>query len=72
MLTDSTIPNNKPDSTMHDNVTETCVLVDVAESGERNVIKKETQILNIKTEIQHMWNVTTTMIPVTIGSTETL
>jgi len=57
---------------MHDNVTETCVLVDVAESGERNVIKKETQILNIKTEIQHMWNVTTTMIPVTIGSTETL
>ena len=45
-----TIINNKPDIIIHDNVTETCVLVDVADSGERNVIKKEAEkILNIKT-----------------------
>jgi hypothetical protein len=47
--TDRTITNNKPDIIIHDNVTEACVLVDVADSGERNVIKKEAEkILNIK------------------------
>ena len=49
MQTDRTINNSKPDITIHDNVTETCVLVDVAEPEERNVIKKETQFLKIKT-----------------------
>jgi hypothetical protein len=45
-----TITDNKPDIITHDNVRETCVLVDVADSGERNVIKKEAEkILNIKT-----------------------
>jgi hypothetical protein len=47
--TDRTITNNKPDIIIHKNVRETCVLVDVADSGERNVIKKEAgKILNIK------------------------
>ena len=48
MQTDRTIPNNESDITIHDNVTETYVLVDVADSGEKNVVKKEAQILNIK------------------------
>ena len=44
------------------------MLIDVAISGERNVIKKEAEkILNYKDltiEIQRMWNVKTKVIPV--------
>jgi len=39
--TDRTIPNNKPDIIISDNEKRTCMLVDVAISGDRNVIKKE-------------------------------
>jgi hypothetical protein len=52
------------------------MLIDVAISGDRNVIKKEGQkILKYKdltTEIQHMWNVKTNVIPVIIGETGTI
>jgi len=39
--TDRTIPNNKPDIIISDNGKGTCMLIDVAISGDRNVIKKE-------------------------------
>ena len=39
--TDRTIPNNKPDIIIRDNEKGTCMLIDVAISGDRNVIKKE-------------------------------
>ena len=39
--TDRTIPNNKPD--IHHNEKETCLLIDVAISGDINVIKKEAE-----------------------------
>ena len=39
--TDRTIPNNKPDIIIHDNEKEIYMLIDVAISGDRNVIKKE-------------------------------
>jgi hypothetical protein len=46
------------------------MLTDVAILGDRNAIEKEAErILNYKdltTEIQHMWNVKTNVIPVTI------
>ena len=49
------------------------MLIDVAISGDRNVIKKEDEkILKYKEltiEIQHMWNVKTKVIPVIIGTT---
>jgi len=52
------------------------MLIDVAISGDRNVIKKETKkILKYKdltTEIQRMWNVKTKMIPVIVGATGTV
>ena len=35
-----TIPNNKPDTIIRDNEKGTCMLIDVAISGDRNVIKK--------------------------------
>jgi hypothetical protein len=48
--TDGTIPNNKPDLIIRDNEKGTCMLIDVAILGDRNVVKKEAQkILNIRT-----------------------
>jgi len=38
--TDRTIHNNKPDIIIRDNEKGTCMLIDVAISGERNMIKK--------------------------------
>jgi len=38
--TDRIFPNNKPDITIRDNEKRTCMLIDVAISGDRNVIKK--------------------------------
>jgi hypothetical protein len=52
------------------------MLIDVAISGDRNVIKKEAEkILKYKDltiETQHMWNVKTRVIPVNIGVTGTI
>jgi len=41
--TDRTIPNNKPDIIIRDNEKRTCMLMDVAISRDRNVIKKEAE-----------------------------
>ena len=41
--TDGTVPSNKPDIIIHDNEKGTCMLIDVAVLGGRNVIKKETE-----------------------------
>ena len=74
--TDRTIPNNKPDIVICDNEKGACMLIDVAISGDRNVIKKEagkiTKCKDITIEIQRMWNVTTQVIPVTIGAAGTI
>jgi len=74
--TDRTIPNNKQDIIIRGNEKGTCVLIDVAISGDGNVIKKEAEeILKYKDltiEIQCMWNVKTKAIPVIIGATGTI
>ena len=53
-----------------------CILIDTAISGERNVIKKETEKIlkytNLTTEIQRMWNVKIKVIPLLIGTTGTI
>jgi len=52
------------------------IIINVAISGDRNVIKKEVEkILKYKDltiEIQRMWNVKTKVIPVIIGATGTI
>jgi hydroxyethylthiazole kinase-like sugar kinase family protein len=52
------------------------MLIDVAISGDRNLIKKGAEkILKYKDltiEIQRMWNVKTKVIPVITGATETI
>jgi len=73
--TDRTIPNNKPDI-IRDNEKGTCMLIDVAISGDRNVIKKEAEkILKYKDltiKVQCMWNLKTKVIPVIIWVTGTI
>jgi len=74
--TDRVIPNNKPDIIIRDTEKGTCMLIDVAISGDRNMIKKEAEkILKYKDltiEIQLMWNVKTKVIPVITGATGTI
>jgi len=74
--TDRTIPNKKLDIIIRDNEKRTCMLIDVAISGGKNVIKKEAEkVLKYKDltiEIQRMWNVKTKVIPVIIGATGTI
>jgi len=73
--TDRTIPNNKSDIIIRDNEKGTCMLIDVAISGDRNVIKREAEkILKYKDltiEIQRMLNVKIKVIPVITGATGT-
>ena len=46
---------------IRDNEKRTCMLIDIAISGDRNVIKKEAEKIkkyrDLTTEIQRMWNV---------------
>jgi hypothetical protein len=74
--TDRTIPNNKSDIIIRDYEAGTCMLIDVAISGYRNVIKNEAEkILKYKDltmEIQRMWKVKTRVIPVIIRATGTI
>ena len=44
--TDRTIPNNKPDIIIRDNEKRTCMLIDVAISGDRNLINSLNAELN--------------------------
>ena len=63
--THRTIHNNKPDIIIRDNENGTCI-IDVAISGDRNVIKKEANKIlkhkDLTIEIQRMWNVKTKVI----------
>ena len=71
--TDRTIPNNKPDIIIRDNKQGTCMLLDVAIPGDRNVVKKEAEKIlkykNLIIEIQRLWNVKAKVLPVILGST---
>ena len=52
------------------------MIIDVANSGDRNVIKREAEKIlkceDLTIEIQRMWNVKTEVIPVIIGATGTV
>jgi hypothetical protein len=74
--TDRTFPNNKPDIVIRDNEKGTCMLIDVAVPGDRNLIQKEAKkILKYKDltiETQFIWNVKIRVIPIIIGATGTI
>jgi hypothetical protein len=74
--TDRIISKNKPVIIIRDNEKETCLLIDCAILGDRNVMKKGAEkILKYKkltTEIQLVWYVRTSVIPVVIEATGTI
>jgi hypothetical protein len=63
-----TTPNHKPDIIIRDNEKGTCMLIDVAISGDRNVVKKESEKIlkytNFTIAIEPMWIVKTKVRPV--------
>ena len=76
MQTDRTIPSKKPNIIISNNKKGTCMLIDDAVPGDKNVIKQEAK-KNLKyrdliTEIQRMWNMKAKVIPVIIGATRTI
>jgi len=71
--TNRNIPNHKPHIIILGNEKGTYILINVAISGDRNLIRKEARKIrkyeDPTTEIQRMWNVKTKVIGVTIGPT---
>jgi len=71
-----TTSNNKLDIKNHDNEKGACMLIEVAISGVRNVIKKEVEMIlkykDLTKEIMCMWNVKTKVISVITGATGTI
>jgi hypothetical protein len=65
--TDRTIPNNQSDIIIDDKKQGTYKLIDVANHGDRNVIKKEAENIliykDLIIEIHRMWNLKTKVIP---------
>ena len=73
---DRAITDNKRDIIIRDNEKGTCVLIDVAISGDRNVIKEEAEDIlkcrDLILEIQRVWNVKSKVIPVITGANGTI
>jgi hypothetical protein len=71
--TDRTIRSNKSDFIIRDNEKGTRTLIDVALSGDRNVIKKEAKKIlkyeDLTIETQCMWNVKAKVVPEIIRAT---
>ena len=74
--TDRTITSNKPDSIIRDNKKRTCMLIDVAIPGDRNVITKEVKkslmYKDLIIKIQNLRNVKAKVKPVIIVATGTI
>jgi len=49
VITDRTIPANRPDTVTHDTKEKTCLLINIAISYDWNINTKETEKLNTKT-----------------------
>jgi hypothetical protein len=69
--TDRIVCNNKPDSIIGDNKKGTCMSIEVAIPADRNVIKKEDEMIlkykNLAIEIHRVWNVKAKVIPIITG-----
>jgi hypothetical protein len=69
--TDREVTTNTPDIIIKNNKEKTCTLIDVAIPADRNVVQKEKKLKykSLCTEIQQMWNLKCTIVPVIIGAT---
>ena len=71
--TDREVTANRPDIIIKNNKEKTCTLIDVAIPADRNVVQKEAEnklkYKSLCIEIQRMWNLKCTTVPVTVGAT---
>ena len=72
--TDREVTANRPDIIIKNKKEKTCTLIDVAIPADRSVVQKEAEEkLKYKSllciEIQRMWNLKYTIVPVIIGAT---
>ena len=71
--TDREVTANRPDIIIKNKKEKTCTLIDVAIPTDRNVVQKEAEkMLQYKSlciEIQRIWNLKCTIVPVIIGAT---
>ena len=71
--TDREVTANRPDIKIKNNKEKTCTLIDVAIPADRNVVQKEAEkklkYKSLCIEMQRMWNLKCTIVPVIIGAT---
>jgi hypothetical protein len=71
--TDREVTANRPDIIIENKKEKTCTLIDVAIPAGRNSVQKETErklkYKSLCIEIQRMWNLKRTIIPVITGAT---
>jgi len=71
--TEREVTENRPDIIIKNKKEKTCTLIDVAIPTNRNVVQKEAEkklkYKSLCIEIQRMWNLKYTIIPVIIGAT---
>jgi hypothetical protein len=70
--TDREVTANRPDIIIKNKTEKTCTLIDVAILADRNVQKEAEKKLKYKSlciEIQRLWNLKCTIIPVITGAT---
>jgi len=71
--TDREVAANRPDIIIKNQKEKTCTLVDVAIPADKNVVQKEEEkklkYKSLCIEIQRMWNLNCTIIPVITGAT---
>jgi hypothetical protein len=70
---DREVTANRPDIIIKNKKEKTCTLIDVAIPTDRNVVQleveKKLKYKSLCTEIQRMWNLKCTIVPVTNGAT---
>ena len=71
--TDREVTANRSDIIIKNEKEKTCTLIDVAIPADRNVVQKEAEkklkYKSLCVEIQRMWNLKCTVVPVIIGAT---
>ena len=71
--TDREVTGNRPDIIIINKKEKTCTLIDVAIPADRNVVQKEEEkklkYNSLCIEMQRMWNLKCTIVPVIIGAT---
>jgi hypothetical protein len=71
--TDREVAANRPDIIIKNKKEKTCTMIDVAIPADRNVVRreaaKELKYKSLGIEIQRMWKLKRTIIPVIVGAT---